>query len=210
MKVIFVVGTANPDEKARGIGARFSLDYNYFYQSLIYELGILPENVHQLFFSSGGMGKYVSAMSVKNDLDGIILEEKKEDVCLVYIGHGQENGWALTGSRDVETLTYEDLHLTFALHSGNLIFLNDCCFGGAGIAALANHSADNLLISPLPANNFGYAYSFLPALIRNWKEQKNYDPEKSGDNIDSKPVVFGNPDLQKLFFLSKIKHAVRG
>jgi len=205
VKWIFVIGLANTNETSKGIGNRFSFDLNNFYQSLERELGMMPENACHLFFSSGGMGAYSSAKSVKYELDSIILDWKKEDICVVYIGHGQENGWALSSRRDIEALAYEDLRLSFALHFGNLIFLNSCCFGGAGIDAFANHSGDNLLISPLPAANFGFAGSFFPDIIGSWKNGKFYDPENFGDNKDSKPVVLGNPELQKLFFPRKAK-----
>ncbi len=200
MKIVFLIGTANPDETAKGNGARFLLDWNNFYHKMMHGLGIMPENTCHLFFSSGGMGKYASAKSIKNELDSIILGWKNEDICIVYIGHGQENGWALTGRYDIEALTYEELRLTFALHFGNLILLNNCCFGGAGSYALNAHSGDNLLISPLPATYSGYAYSFFSTLIKNWKDGKFYNPETSGDNTDSKPMVIGNRELQKLFF----------
>ena len=201
MRIFTVIGQASPDDSSID---RFLSDYKSFYKKLVYKLNFPPENIQHLTF---GSKECVSAEALQKEIESMILEESSGDLCFVYAGHGQENAMALSGQCDIEALTYEDLRLAFALHYGNLIFLNNCCYGGAGVTALADHSGDNLLISPMPASHAGFNFSFFSDLVENWKSGNLYNPEISGNNANSKPVVIGNPELQKLFFPPTIQPA---
>ncbi len=201
MMFVIVTAAPSPIDIADANAGRFLRDTSNFCDSLEKNLGIGRDAMINLHF---GVNNLKDAASVKKEIESILLEHQDEDLCLVYIGHGQESGWALSGERDNEALAYDEMRLTFALHSGNLIFLNCCCYGGAGISALESHSGENLLISPLPATHSGYVHNFLSTAIRSWKYGNFYDPYVCRDNLDSKPVVSGNQELQKLFFLSGI------
>lgn len=203
MRIMIVIGQEGSKTASKELRVRFFLEANNLMGKLTSELNIPEKSIS--FISLGGYLE-TTAEDIRKSLETAILEDPKEDFCLIYIGHGQENGWAISGIRDEQSLSYEALNLVFAPHEGNLIFLNSCCYGGAAEESLAAHPDNSLLISPLPATHFGYVFSFFNTLVENWKNGQFFDPETSGDNTDSKPVVIGNPELQKLFFLPQHQH----
>ncbi|GEM_PF-3920242 len=214
MKLVFVIASASPKEKqkSRGDGIRFMLEYHSVYPKFTGHLDIRPEDIYHIFFDSPSFDtlEFNTADSVKESLTQIILEDRIADLCVVYIGHGQRNGWALSGQRNRESLSYRDLGMIFVQHHGNLIFLNSACYGGMGSYAMKYHSGEHLFISPLPATRSGIVCDFFPALIYGWEKGKFFDPSISVGNNDSRPVVVGNPELQRLFFLKNPKPARGG
>ena len=145
-----------------------------------------------------------SRLNVLSKLEEIFIEKRKEDICLFYIGHGQENGWPLDGIRDWELIEYERLAFVLAGHYGNLIFVNDCCFAGAAKKAMEHHSGEHLFIAAMPENEMGFTFNFLNYILNDWRRGRMFSSAASLDNPNFTPVVEGNQNLQKLLF-SKIK-----
>lgn len=146
-----------------------------------------------------------SSKKIKADLEKVFIEKQKQDILLIYIGHGQENGWALSGIRDIDSLNYEELSLILAHHEGRLIFLNCCCFAGAAKWPLASHFGEHLLIAAMPEYKFGYVNNFFQYIFEDWSAHRLYNPHMSYDNFDSIPQVEGNEELQRLFFVNNLK-----
>lgn len=198
MRVVIVIGQEGSEGASKALRCRFFMESTALINRFTGDLEIPEKSIS--FTSLGGYRK-TTAEDIRKELEEIILENPKEDLCLVYIGHGQDNGWALSGLKDKESIYYEELNLILALHDGKLIFLNSCCYGGAGADALAAHPDNSLLISPMPATHFGYIIGFFSDLIEKWKSGEFYKSGTPAGNTDSKSVVIGDSNLQKLFFL---------
>src|SRR3989338_5870975 len=117
MYVIVVIGNANSNDFDKLRFENMAIDV---INELINKFSVKESDIRKLVHSS--------FKKIKNTLEEILIEKQKQDILLIYIGHGQENGWALSGIQDVDSLNYEELSLILARHEGKLIFLNCCCF----------------------------------------------------------------------------------
>ncbi len=195
MKFIIVTAQASPkDYDSR----RFERDADNFCSSLERDLYIPDNSISLLPF---GQETIENAQEFQDMLTQEIISVNDEDLCIVYIGHGQRNGWALSGMKNKESLSYRSLRLSLVHHSGKLIFLNSACYGGMGAYAIDAHSGDHLLISPMTPTRAGYAAHFFGNLSRCWMAGSFYWPENFElENPGSSPLIYGNEKLQELFF----------
>lgn len=196
MKAIIVVGQS-------GEGNLFSSSTNRFWrkcQIVVAALtGALCFDKKDIFiFRPDGLAG--SGEKLRKDLESLFMENSDEDICLFYIGHGQKNGWAPSARLNIETLTYRQLSLIFACHSGNLIFVNYCCYAGAARYSLIHHPGEHLLIAAMPKNISGIAFNFCRTVMDQWANEKFFDPHISLDNENFIPSVEGNESLQSRMF----------
>lgn len=199
MKFIIVTARPSPRDIEKDSIRRFSRAVENFCDSLKNDLKVSQEDLILLPFEEE---IYFDVHEFQEKLTQAILDVGGEDLCLVYVGHGQRNGWALSGIRNDRSISYRNLRLSLVQHSGRLIFLNSACYGGMGAYALDAHSGEHLLISPMPLTRSGCADHFFGNLIKCWEAGEFYYPEKFiSENDNSKPFLYGNAELQKLFFL---------
>lgn len=196
MKVILAIGRPNIYDFTDGISTRFWTKRELILKSLTERLKF-PEKDIFLLEPSGALG---SGEKFKKDLESIFLEYPKEDICLFYAGHGQEDGWGLSGEKDVEAMTYEQLALVLACHSGNLIMVNYCCFAGAAKNVFAHHGGESLLIAAMPENISGCADNFCRLVLEHWAGQKYFNPHIARESREYIPPVEGRECLQSLIF----------
>ena len=199
MKAIIVIGRPNDRDVTSGIRKRFLRKLQIVRLGLEGSLGFSKKDI-LVFKPDGTPG---SGEKLKNDLESAFLENATEDICLFYIGHGQKNGWGLSGRRNIEAMTYRQLSLILSCHSGNLIFVNYCCYAGAGIYSLTHHIGESLLIAAMPKNKSGSAYGFCRMVMEYWADGKFFNPHVSRENNDYIPVVDGNEHLQSLLFIRR-------
>ncbi|MDE2001017.1 MAG: hypothetical protein KGI60_00435 [Patescibacteria group bacterium] len=146
------------------------------------------------------------ASRVQKRLEAIFLEKRDEDICLFYFGHGAEYGWAMLGDRRPgSVLAYEDLRLTLAQHSGNLLFINAPCYAGAASDALEGHGGAHCLIALVPRDKCGYPENFIHSIFGSWRARRFFNPRDPcfGNVEDNAPVVEGDIELQQLMFPKK-------
>lgn len=196
MKVIVVVGKANADDEANRIIDRFWERAIMVKAVLMRHLGFYARDILVLT-SDGSAG---SSVRLQKQLETALMGHRDEDVCLFYAGHGMEDGWALSGIRDNESLSYSDLGLLLAQHHGNLILVNYCCFAGAAVAAFSHKAGEWLLIAAMPADRSDAAYRFCAYVMRSWMQRSFFDPHASSESDLYVPPVLGNESLQKLLF----------
>lgn len=196
MKAIVVIGQPNKSDIEHGLGTRFLEKAEIILSALREKLEFSKKDI--LVFSPDGTPG--SGQKFKNELESIFLEYPDEDICLFYAGHGQKNGWGLSGTRNIEAMTYRQLRLIFACHFGNLIFVNYCCFAGAAKYALTHRAGESLLIAAMPKNKSGCAYNFCRLVMEQWADEKFFNPHISSDNTEYVPPVEGNESLQSLLF----------
>lgn len=159
-----------------------------------------------------------SSAEVAEKLQEIILDNPEEDICLLYIGHGAKNGWAVIGTSD-DVLEYESLRLIFAHHYGCLIFVNDCCYAMAGQKALESHNEETLFLAASPENYLSNTF-IVSHLFVAWLHEQTYNPvayvaahmapEKDCielyDNVKKGPAVHGGGEFVPLRIGSALDH----
>ena len=147
-----------------------------------------------------------SSEEVFDELQLALLEWQNEDICLIYIGHGQENGWALSGYRDIEVLDYELLKIILALHHGNLIFLNACCDGLLGKMILVFHN-QHLFFGYSQDNPDCSLQSFWNKIVNAWEQCKLAD---CGFELNGQTIKLwdGDEKLNALMYPVKTKSPV--
>ena len=165
MYAIMVVGKANYLDK----------DEQRFTVIAEWVAGVLKD----YFFREGVCSGYImidgsSGEEVAEKLQEVILENPEQDLCMFYIGHGDKNGWAITGTKE-NILEYEAIRLILAHHYGCLIFVNDCCFGLAGQKALESHSSETLFIAASPEDYLSNTF-IIAHLLKCWLHGQVYNP----------------------------------
>ena len=136
-------------------------------------------------------------------MESYFLENAKEDICLIYIGHGEPEGWPLNGRRHQTTLTYTKLNLILVHHEGNLILVNHCCHAGAAEKSLKSHQGDSLLLAAMPEEFAGTPHKFLKTIFRGWKARTYFCIDDAHTTEGHRPVVIGNLKLQTLMYPEK-------
>lgn len=208
MKFIIVIARPSPRDIERDCIRRFSRAVENFCDSLKDDLKVSPDDLILLPFTEEIS---FQAIEFQKRLTQAIIDVSGEDLCLVYVGHGQRNGWALNGIKNQGSITYRNLRLSLVHHSGRLIFLNNACYGGMGAYALDAHSGEHLLISPMPPTRLGCSDHFFGNLIESWKAGEFYRQEKfAPENENSRPFICGNEELQRLLFLERKTAGSRG
>ena len=200
MKAIIVVADTSPSDIQYRIADRFSFEGGISRLNLNTALKFHSDDV--FYILSGKLNN--SVRRVQELIECILLEYREEDFCLFYIGHGQPEGWALSGILNQEVLSYEDLNLVLALHSGSLIFVNCCCYAGSAEKSLQARSGEFFLLAAMPSFVSGSANNFIKSIFKDWSIGKHFNPESvSTDDSHYGPVIFGNSDLEKLVFPKK-------
>jgi len=201
MRVVVVVGSRNHRDKSKK--ENFFKDYaDQVLDTLIAQFGLQEKSDSNLIFGN--------RFQVYTLLERVILDNPDEDMCLFYIGHGSEVGWSVTGckkNQDIDLVTYEELRLLFAHHSGRIIWVNDCCYALAAEDALESHAGDHFLIGAMPRDRFGAPSGFLDMILQTWMSGGRryqwwvwYDSDDGLGNILKRQekeidLYFGNPEL---------------
>lgn len=207
MKFIIVTAMPSPGD-IKDDPRRFERNTENLHHSLTRYLEVPGDAITLMPFSPDFAGK---VGDFHKKLTQAIIDIRDENLCLIYIGHGQRNGWALSGKRNEDSLSYRNLRLSLVHHSGNLIFLNSACYGGMGAYAIDVHSGEHLLISPMAPTRSGYATHFFGNLIVSWGKGELYRPENfHRENPGSEPLVYGNENLQRFLFLKDETRPPRG
>ena len=196
MKAIIVIGRPSLDDFKSGISMRF-FEKSWIIRSALTERLKFSEEDITVFHPNGTVG---SGEKLKKNLESIFLNNPKEDICLFYAGHGQEDGWGLSGQKNIEAMTYEQLALIFSCHSGNLILVNYCCFAGAATAAFKHHPGESLMIAAMPVDVSGSSYNFCKLVLEHWAGQRFFNPHIARESMLYIPPVEGKESLQSLMF----------
>lgn len=194
MHAIVVVGRASEKDNDK---LRFEKMAADVINKLNNKFGIKKYNIRKLNLDF--------SKDIKTVLEKIFIEKREQDILLIYIGHGQENGWALNGRQDENALYYDELGMILTLHERKLIFLNCCCYAGAATFFLPHQPKECLLIVAMPEDCYGYAHNFFCDIFDAWSKNRLYNPRLSNDNPDFTPQVEGNEELQRLFFPDNLK-----
>jgi hypothetical protein len=164
LRAVIVVGKANQNDQ----------DDQRFHKIASWVGNVLSDYFRNRLCSGWTLLSGASSAEIAEKLQEIILDNPEEDLCLLYIGHGAKDGWAVLGTSD-DVLKYESLRLILAHHCGCLIFVNDCCYAMAGQKALEGHAGESLFLAAAPdnylSNNFIVYHLFVA-----WLHEQQYYP----------------------------------
>ncbi len=195
MKAIIVIGAPNEQDFKSGVTDRFTLRAAMINKALRSYLGFADDEV--AFFASDGAPASI-AVEIKA-FENYLIAHSSEDLCLFYVGHGWEDAWALSGTRE-NALTYQQLGLFLVHHQANLIFVNYCCHAGAATEALMYKLGEWLLLAAMPRDISGYAYKFCLHVLTAWIKRSFFDSHLAAGYEPYLPPIFGNENLQRLIF----------